>query len=366
MTVVHVETGTHLYGGALQVLMLLRGLAASPGRQVLVCPAGSEIAEAARGVADRVVAVPVHGDLDIAFGARLYRVLREEGADLVHLHSRRGADVIGGIAARLAGVPAVLSRRVDNPEPRCWVALKYRLYAHVITISEGIRAVLLAEGLAPEKVTCVPSAVDTEAYRPDCDRDWFRREFGLADDEPTVGMAAQFIPRKGYRVLVEAAPAILAEHPRSRFLLFGRGPEEGAIRSLVRERGLEERFIFAGFREDLPRVLPCLDVLAHPAHMEGLGVILLQAAACGVPVVASAAGGIPEIVVDGENGSLIDDGDVEALSSAIVGLLHRPQCCHALGQAGRERVRRVFSIDAMVAGNRSVYARVSSGLGETA
>ncbi|MQM39108.1 N-acetyl-alpha-D-glucosaminyl L-malate synthase [wastewater metagenome] len=358
MTVVHVETGMHLYGGALQVLMLLRGLAASPGRHVLVCPAGSEIAEAAQGVADRVVAMPVRGDLDVAFGARLYRVLREENADLVHLHSRRGADVIGGIAARLAGVPAVLSRRVDNPERRWWVALKYRLYAHVITISEGIREVLLAEGLAPERVTCVPSAVDTQTYRPGGDRAWFRREFGLADDEAVVGMAAQFIPRKGHRVLVAAAPAVLAAHPRTRFLLFGRGPGEAAIRSLVHGQGLADRFVFAGFRTDMAHIFPCLDVLAHPAYMEGLGVTLLQAAACGVPVVASAAGGIKEAVMDGESGWLISPGEPGILADRLNGLLSSTRERQEMGGRARDFVVDRFSVERMVAGNRSIYQRI--------
>ncbi|WP_435103413.1 glycosyltransferase [Arhodomonas sp. AD133] len=357
MTVVHVETGMHLYGGALQVLFLLRGVREHPGRHVLVCPAGSEIAAAAEGVADRVVAIPVRGDLDIGFARRLVRVLREECADLVHLHSRRGADVLGGIAARFAGVPAVLSRRVDNPERRWQVALKYRLYAHVVTISEGIRRVLLAEGVPPEKVTCVPSAVDTERYRPGGDREWFRRIFSLDADEQTVGMVAQFIPRKGHRLLVEAASAILATQPRTRFLLFGQGPEVDAIRAAVAEAGLAERFVFAGFRDDLEQVMPCLDVLAHPAYMEGLGVSLLQAAACEVPVVATPVGGIPEVVVDGENGHLVPVGDANALARAVIGLLAEPDIRERLGAAGRERVLRAFSVEAMVNGNESVWRR---------
>jgi glycosyltransferase involved in cell wall biosynthesis len=320
-----------------------------------VCPEGSAIAEAARERGLRVRPVPIGGDADAGFVRRLRNILREENADLVHLHSRRGADVLGGLAARLAGVPAVLSRRVDNPEPRWVVALKYRLYAHVITISEGIRRVLLSEGLAPEKVTCVPSAVDTERYSPGGDREWFRREFGLAEDEPVVGMAAQFIPRKGHRVLMDAAPVILARHPRTRFLLFGQGPEESAVREYAAAVGLGDRVVFAGFRDDMPRILPCLDVLAHPATMEGLGVALLQAAACGVPVVASRVGGIPEAVRDDVNGILVAPGDSDALAEAVSRLLADPALARQLAEGGPELVRRCFSIPAMVDGNHRVY-----------
>src|SRR5690606_14939726 len=131
------------------------------------------------------------------------------------------------------------------------------------------------------------SSVDTERYRPGChDRQWFLDEFGLEPDAPVLGMAAQFIPRKGHRTLIDAMPAILAAQPRTRVLLFGQGPEQDAIRELVAQRGLSENVSIAGFRTDLDRVLPCLDLVVHPASMEGLGVALLQSAACGVPMVA--------------------------------------------------------------------------------
>lgn len=358
MKVLHVESGMHLYGGALQVLFLLRGLQALATEQILVCPQGSAILELAPAYADRVHAVPMRGDADLVLIGRLCRILRKEQPDLVHLHSRRGADALGGIAARLAGIPTILSRRVDNPEPRWLVAAKYRLYSHVVTISEAIRQVLLAEGLPAEKVTCVSSAVDTECYRPHVQRAWFRRVFALGRDERAVGMVAQFIPRKGHRVLLEAIPQVLREHPRTRFLLFGRGPEQSAIRRCVELNGLAERVVFAGFRDDLPRILPCLDLLVHPALLEGLGVALLQAAACRLAVVASRIGGIPEIIRSGENGELVAPGDADALATAISRLLADPVLAGQYGQAGRERVLRSFSVQAMAEGNAAVYARV--------
>lgn len=362
MKVIHVETGMHLYGGALQVFFLLRGLRAYPGEHMLVCPPGSAIGKAAREFV-RVVEIPCRGDHDLSFLRRLQRLLRRERPDLVHLHSRRGADTLGGIAAKLAGVPAILSRRVDNPEPRWWARLKYRLYDRVVTISEGIREVLLSEGVAPERIICVPSAVDTERYRPGeavAERAWFRREFELAEGTRTVAMIAQLIPRKGHRTLLKAAPAILAAHPDTRFLLFGRGPEQEKLRELVSVAGLEEHVRFAGFRDDLPRVLPWIDVVAHPASMEGLGVALLQAAACGVPIVAGRAGGIPEIVRHGENGFLLTPGDSAALADYIKRLLGEPELRARFGAAGRRLTLEQFSVGAMVSGNQQIYAELCS------
>lgn len=357
MKVLHIEAGQHLYGGALQVVFLLQGARRPGDEHVLACPRGSAIAEAARPHAARVHEIEMKGDADIALLGRLRRLIRKERPDIVHLHSRRGIDLWGGLAARLEGVPCVLSRRVDNPEPRWWVSLKYRLYDRVIAISEGIRQVLLSEGLSPQQVVCVHSAVDTRRYRPDHrDMAWFRSEFNLAADEPVLAMVAQFIPRKGHRTLLAALPAVLARHPKVRVLLFGQGPLVEEIARAVREAGLQERVQLAGFRSDLERVLPCVDIVVHPAEKEGLGVALLQAAACGVPMVAGRAGGIPEIVRHGETGELVTPGDAQDLAAALLRLLDSAALCRQYGAHGRELVLQEFSVQAMVAGNRAVYA----------
>ena len=167
MRILHVEGGRHLYGGAYQVLHLLRGLAARGHENLLACPAGCALAEAAAPVA-RVYGLRMRGDLDLPMIVRLRRLIRASRPDLVHLHSRIGADVMGGIAARLSGVPVIHTRRVDNPEPLWLVALKYRLFDRVVAISEGIRDVLLAEGLPAEKLRVVRSAVDYATYARPC------------------------------------------------------------------------------------------------------------------------------------------------------------------------------------------------------
>lgn len=353
-TILHVEAGRHLYGGALQVYYLLRGLKERGFRNILVCPEASAIAEAARDVAE-VIALPMAGDLDLRFIARLRRAIRETRPGLVHLHSRRGADVLGGIAARLEKIPVILTRRVDNPEPRLLARLKYRLYDRVLTISEGIRRVLIAEGVPAGKVECVHSAVDSARFRPGCDRTWFNATFGLEPGDRIVGMVAQFIERKGHRHLLAAISTLAREFPRLRVLLFGKGPLQAGVAAHTRDRGLEGCVRFGGFRDDLERVLPCLEILVHPAEMEGLGVSLLQAAACAVPIVASAAGGIPEAVRQGENGLLVPPADPAALTAALAELLRDPDKARRLGGGGRRLVEREFSIAAMVDGNRRVY-----------
>lgn len=360
MKILHVEAGMHLYGGALQVVFLMKGLAQRGAQVALTCPTGSAIGAAVRELGLPVHEVPMGGDADIGLVGRLHRLLRDARPDLLHLHSRRGADVWGAIAGRLQGLPVVLSRRVDNPEPRLWAALKYRLPSHVVTISQGIRQVLLREGVPEQRITCVPSAVDTAQYRPGrAELLWFRQEFGLPDDTLAIGMAAQFIERKGHATLLDALPTVFAQHPEARVLLFGQGPLLDAMRARVAaDPVLAERVQLPGFRRDMDRILPCLDLMAHPAFMEGLGVALLQAAACGVPIVGGRAGGIPEIVRPGLNGELVEPGDVPGLAAALNRLLDSADLRRRMGLAGRGWVERHFSIDAMVEGNLAVYRQL--------
>lgn len=358
MKVLHVEAGKHLYGGALQVVFLLRGLKARGVDSVLACPTGSAIAQEAAPHA-RVVEMTMKGDADLGLVGRLRRLIREIKPDVVHLHSRRGSDLWGAVAARLEGVPVVLSRRVDNPESRLVVKLKYRLYDEVVTISDGIRQVLRAEGVPERKLHCVLSAVDTQRYRPERHhRAWFREQFGLSGATLTIGMVAQFIPRKGHSTLLDALPQVVSQHPDLKVLLFGQGPLHDEITARVQaDATLARHVILPGFRKDLDRILPCLDVLAHPAFMEGLGVSLLQAAACGVPLVGGRAGGIPEIVQPGLNGELITPGDTAALARELSKLLGSADLRQRYGQAGRQWVEQHFSVDAMVEGNLAVYRR---------
>lgn len=358
MKVLHVEAGMHLYGGALQVVFLLRGLKERGVDCVLACPDGSAIAREAAPHA-RVVTLPMKGDLDVGLLGRLRRLIREVRPDIVHLHSRRGSDIWGALAGRLEGVPVVLSRRVDNPEARWVVNLKYRLYDEVVTISDGIRQVLLSEGVPADKLHCVLSAVDTQQYQPNRQHlDWFRDTFQIAPDELVIGMVAQFIQRKGHQTLLDALPAVFAQHPRTKVILFGQGPIRDEIQARVQASPeLAARVQLPGFRSDLDQILPCLDILAHPAFMEGLGVSLLQAAACGVPLVGGRAGGIPEIIQPGLNGELIEPGDVNALASALNTLLASADLRQRYGESGRKWVETHFSIASMVEGNWAIYNR---------
>jgi glycosyltransferase involved in cell wall biosynthesis len=353
--ILHVETGRHLHGGAQQVVHLVTGLARHGIQSVLACARGSEIAGALRGIAARVEELSIGGELDLLLTSRLMRLAREENIDLVHLHSRRGADVFGGLAGRWGRWPVVLSRRVDTPESRLVCSMKYRLFDRVVAISECIEQVLRRGGVPAGKLRCVHSGVDPAPYQQPADREFVCREFGLAESDLVVGLVAQLIPRKGHSVLLEALPLVVSFSPNLRVIFFGRGPLEASLREEIASRGLAGHVQLAGFRGDLPRIVPALDLVVHPALAEGLGVALIQAAAAGIPIIGARAGGIPEIVQHEHNGLLVSPGDATALAAAVRRLLADEPLRREYGAAGRELVAQQFTYDRMVAGNLEVY-----------
>jgi glycosyltransferase involved in cell wall biosynthesis len=355
--VIHIEAGRYRYGGGGQVLYLLEGLRAAGVDNTLVCAAGGELAEAARPFAD-VVALPMRGSLDVALVARLSRLLRDVRLDVVHVHSRRGADVYGGVAAALARVPAVLTRRVDSREPSVVARLKYRLYRRVVALSRAIDSQLRACGVPPERIMRIPSAVDGDRYRPDPEaRARVRKVFRFPDDVLVVGVVGQLIPRKGHARLIRILPELVRREQRLRVLCFGRGPLETRLRASLRAADLEGNVLLAGFRRDLPELLPGLDVLVHPAEREGLGVAIVEAASCGVPVVATSVGGVKDVLEHARTGWLVDLDDA-ALAAGLARLLADSKLRSQLGAAARAAMARRFSVHAMVDAHLRLYEDV--------
>lgn len=353
MKILHVETGMSMYGGAQQVAYLLESMARHGIENILVCPPGAAIGQHFSNVSGvRVCEVPCSGDLDLMFISRLRKVLRQHQPDLVHLHSRRGADLLGGIAAKRERIACVLSRRVDNPENRWWAALKYRLFDRVICISQGIAAVLSDCGVARDKLRAVRSSVDPVPWQHAESREAFCAEFGVPTDAVLIGVVAQLIERKGHRVLFEAL-RMIPQRDALKVICFGKGPMRESLEQDAAD--LSDTVSFAGFRDDLPRWVGALDILVHPAMMEGLGVSLLQASAAGVPIIASRAGGMPEAVADGVSGMLVAPGDAAELAQALSKLCTDAALRKTLGAQGQKRIEEEFSVEKMVQGNIAVY-----------
>lgn len=358
MKTLHVETGRHLYGGAQQVLYLTRGLAERGIDSTLVCPPDAAIAGAAREQGTEVVTIACRGDLDLRFIWRLRELLVGRRPDLVHCHSRRGADFLGGQAAAMAGIAAIVSRRVDNPESGLTASLRYRRFERIVAISAAIRSMLIDTGVDPRRIELIRSAVDVDRFARGWSREAFCSAFGVAPEARLVACAAQLIRRKGQRYLLEAAASLADAYPGLQVFLFGAGPDEQKLRARARDLGLGNVLRFEGFRDDLDDFLGVFDVIAHPALAEGLGVIALKAAAAGVPVVAFDAGGLPEVVRHDRTGLLVPPGDSAALADALAAILDDSDRRERYARSARELARCEFTIEAMVDAHARLYEAV--------
>ncbi len=375
MRIAHIESGRHLYGGARQVLHLARQLRERGVDNILVCMAGSAIAAPAADFGE-VIELPLRGDLDAGAVRRLRRALlaASRRPDIVHVHSRRGADLYGGLASIAAPWRAVLSRRVDHRERAAWARFKYRPYGAIVAISRVIERELVEHvGLARERVHLIPSGVPVAGSERGLGEtacaEWAVSQRGeaqrqlasalaLPDDALIAAVIGQLIPRKGHRVLLEALPGILDRHPRWHVVMFGRGPLEAELRRSIARRGLEGRVHLAGFRPDLAAYLPGIDLVLHPALREGLGLAVLEAMSAGVPVAASAAGGLPDAIEDGVSGRLVPPGDVGAWARVLEQLLAEPASRARLAAAGRRRVQASFGVQQMALSHLALYRRL--------
>jgi len=363
--ILHVNTERTWRGGEQQTLWLATGLRDLGEESEVAAQPGSPLAERARAAGLPVHEVAMGGEWDLGAVRALRRIYADRGPGLAHMHTSH-AHTLGCLARAGRARPlTAVSRRVDFSIYRNFLRLswfKYRLLGdRYIAISRAVRDVLVRDGIPADRIEVVPSGVDVarlEAARP---RD-LRVELGLPPGAPLVGDVAAFGWHKAQEVLVEATPLLLARVPDAHVVLIGDGECRPRVEETARRLGiLGSRVHFLGFRDDVPDVLGCLDVFVMSSVMEGLCTSALDAQAAGVPVVASAVGGLVEAVADGETGILVPPRDPAALAAATARVLLDGGLRSRLGAAGRTRVREGFSVKAMVKGTRAVYERMVRG-----
>lgn len=290
--------------------------------------------------------------------ATLRRLIRERRIEVVHAHLSHdhwlAALALRGKAARL--VRTVHHRRAIRRGPVLrWL---FGQTTAVIGVSEGIAAAVRRARLSPERLVVVPGAVDVLRFTPEADASRVRAELGLGG-EPVVGCVARLVPGRGHDALLQAASRLRARIPTLRVLLVGRGEGRPGVERLVRDLGLTESVVFAGYRdEDLPEVLATMDCFALlGGGSEESGRAVLEAMAAGRPVVAARFGAMPETVADGETGWLVD-GHPDTVAERLAAILTDPARARAMGAAGRRRVAARFTPERRAAAVEAVYAHV--------
>jgi glycosyltransferase involved in cell wall biosynthesis len=355
-----IDTAQTWRGGQNQVLLTAQGLSARGHRVVLVVHPDGELRK--RLPSDmEVVPLAPRGEVDVPAAWRLSRVIRDLEPDVVHAHDPHGVAVAAtalSIASPARRPALVAARRVDfHIKSNSFSRWKYRQVDRFVTASAAIRAMLIEDGVPADRTTTVHEGIDVDrvvAVEPLN----VREEYWFPAHSLIVGNIAALVPHKGQKYLIDAAALVVREVPEARFLVLGEGELRAALEHQVKHLHLAQHVIFAGFRTDVLAVLKGLDLFVMSSVTEGLGTSLLDAMAASRPIVATQAGGIPEVVVHGETGLLVPPRDADALAAAVRDMLRDETKRRRMAEAGFARVRERFSVDRMVEETLGVYAAV--------
>jgi len=292
---------------------------------------------------------------------RLYRLLRRFRPHILHCWMFH-ANLPGRIIGRMAGVPIIItSRRISTEGPfrdglnRLTAGLDDR----VIAVCEAARrAEIRATRVPPEKVVTIHNGLDPARFHP-CpspqERARVRHRLGVLPNGPLIGSVGRLHAQKGYSDLLTALGIVCRQMAEIRLIIVGEGKLRSALHAQAVRAGLSGRVVFAGARCDVSEILPALDLFVLPSLYEGLPNVVLEAMAAGLPVVATGVDGTREVVLNGKTGLLVPPGDPAALAEAIGLLMEHPDLGRKMGAAGRERIRRHFSIAQMAGQTAWVY-----------
>ena len=282
--------------------------------------------------------------------------------DVVHAHDPHA--VAAGALALSIGTPEsnpilIASRRVDfHIHGNAFSRWKYRRVTCFIAASRAIADMLVADGIEAQHVITVHEGIDVDRVEQAPVAN-IHEEFWLPAGVPVVGNIAALVAHKGQKHLIEAAALVVKRVPDAHFVILGEGELRPALERQVRELHLEKHVLLPGFRTDVLSLLKALDIFVMSSVTEGLGTSLLDAMAAARPIVATQAGGIPEVVINEHTGLLVPPRDHERLATAIVRLLKDGGLRERLAQGGHTRVRAEFSVDRMVEETLAVYRRLA-------
>jgi glycosyltransferase involved in cell wall biosynthesis len=349
-------------GGETQALGLTLALNARGHRAELICDPAGRLYQRARREGIACHALVIRNSVDFAAALRLRALLRRGNYDVVHFHTARAhamAPLVRGYARAL-----VVTRRMDYRPNRLFAPYLYnRAVDGVAAISRGVVDALAAAGAERARIMLIPSGVDCDRLRPPTaeERAAARAALGIERATIAIGTAGALEPRKGHRVLLEAL-AILAGRTgegaaTAAFKCFIAG--DGRLRSELagdaQARGLSDRVRFMGRIDDTRALLWALDIFVFPSLSEGLGVAMLEAAACGLPAIASDTGGLRETIEHERSGLLVPPGDGAALAAAIERLIERADERERFGARARDRTAAEFSMATMAARTLQMY-----------
>lgn len=302
---------------------------------------------------------------DLKTLVRLVRLMRREKPHIVHTHTAK-AGLVGRLAARLAGVPVIVHTFHGHVFHGYFSAAKTRLFIWLeraaarlsdltLTISEGLRDDLIRYRIAPpSRIRVLPLGLNLQPFAESVHlKGRFRGNLGLSTNIRLIGIIGRLVPVKNHRLFLEAARRVYQALPETYFVIVGGGECQPELEALTRELGLTNMVYFAGWRQDLPAIYADLDLVVISSNNEGTPVSLIEAMAAGVPVVSTAVGGVPDLLCQGEMGTLVQPGDADALAAAMIDMLRSPD--PARTKVAQRHALEQYGIERLIADIRAVY-----------
>lgn len=289
---------------------------------------------------------------------RLYTLLRREKPVILHSWLFH-ANILGRIIGHLAKVPLIITSRrnveiggMRRERLKQWTS---SFDDKIIAVCEEARqAEIQRTHVSPSKVITIYNGIESDRYVIS-NHQIIRREFGIAPESPLLGIVGRLHPQKGHSDLISAFALVKKQVPGVQLLIIGDGCLRRALEEETKQNQVADGIIFTGLRNDIPSLLSAIDLFVLPSLWEGLPNVVLEAMAAGLPVVATAVGGMPELVVENETGILVPPHDPEALAVAIIDLLANTPRMNMMGKSGRQRAQKCFSMEKTVYNTHAVY-----------
>jgi glycosyltransferase involved in cell wall biosynthesis len=363
--VLHLVSSGGLYGAEQVILNLAQSerLITFVGALYNVHSPNLDVIEEAEKRDLNTVVFHSQGRIDVTTVFRIIRFLREHQIDILHTHGYK-SDIVGFLAALFGRAKWVATNHVWHP-----LSTKLRLYesvdafalrfaARVIAVSREIREDLISTNIRSACIRVIQNGIDVDHFTQFRSPKALKATLGIHDDDLVVTIVGRLSPEKGHRTFLEAAKEITSNRNHVKFLIVGDGPMREELRAEVARLNLEDHVIFTGFRRDMPVMYALSDMMVNASTIEGLPMTILEAMASNVPVIATPAGGTPDVIKDNVTGLLFEAQDVAALKTRIESLIDDPGRRRRLAAAAYEFVAMNHSLERMCDAYGQVYREI--------
>ncbi len=368
MNILHLDTERTWRGGEQQMCYLALGLEQRGHIAHLVCRPGSECESRAKELGLTVHPIRIRGDIDVRAARRIARLIDGLGIDIAHAHTARAhLPVVWAKSLSKRPLATVVHRRVDfsiHKLPFGLSGLKYRSGVdRFIAVTAAVKRQMIKDGIKADLIDVIHSGADLSRFAGSECTPGLREELGIPEGARVIGNVGFLVGHKDHANLLHAATKVLKRFPEAFFVVIGEGELRGELEALARSLGILDSVSLPGFRRDVPACLKEFEVFCLSSWGEGIGGVVLEAMASRLPVVSTRAGGLDEVVRDGENGLLVPVRDSDALAAALCRMLSDHDASQRMAVAGHETVKQDFSVDRMVERTITVYERILGAFG---